>query len=105
VGEAESETKAFRTLLRKARVIWRKLNCLNLSFQRCNMTSLAHNAYTARLPVDRPCNRNRELPTGGRWEVIPLKEATETPKSRYHVCHLGTSDHLRGASPMVTEPP
>jgi hypothetical protein len=83
VGEAESEPKAFRTLLREARVIWRKLNCLNLSFQRCNTAFLAYNAYTARPPADRPSSRNRELPTGGRWEVIPLKEANETPKSRY----------------------
>ena len=28
------------------------------------------------------CSRNRELSTGGHWEMIPLKETNEAPKSR-----------------------
>ena len=105
MGEVEDEPKAFRAWLRKTRVIWRRLDCLNLSFLRCKKTSLAHNAQTARPPVYRPCIRNRELPTGGQWETIPLKEANEAPTSRCYVSYLGTSDRLRGASPMATEPP
>ena len=82
MGEAEAIPKAFSEALRKTRAIWRKLDCLNLSFLRWKRTSPAHNAYTAGPPGDRPCDLNRELSTGGQWEVIPLKETNEAPKSR-----------------------
>ena len=54
MGEAEAIPKALREALRKACAIPRKLHCLNLSFLRCNVTSLAYNAYTAGPPGDRP---------------------------------------------------
>ena len=81
MGEAEATSKAFSEALRKTRAIRRKLDCLNLSFLRRNITSPAYNAYTAGPPGDRPCNLNRELSTGGQWEMIPLKETNEAPKS------------------------
>jgi hypothetical protein len=34
-----------------------------------------------------------------------FKEMSGEPKSRYHVCQGRTWDHLRGASPKVTQAP
>jgi hypothetical protein len=89
-----------------ARVIWRRLDCLNPNLQWCNV--FIHRKRRLK-PVPHPvpvylvggCTF-RDV---GRFPVRGFKEMSGTPKSRCYVWQRRTRDRLRGASPMATECP
>ena len=94
-------------LLRKARVIWRRPNCLKPSFQRCKRHTLCHDAcsHSHRYQTG-PTFLVPILPAGGRRAMSSFKG---TDRAAYVTLDTsgarGMRDRLRGASPMATECP
>ena len=86
----------------KARVIRRRLHCLNSRTERCSHVpaTTRGGAIESRrimwLPLD--------LSIDGRTPMRRLNGPNGAPTSRYFSSCSRTWDHLRGASPMVTEP-
>ena len=82
-GKAWSIVKALMVLLRKARVIWRRPDCLKPSSQgwKCASSDIQRPERSHRYQANPLCFAPT-LPTGGRWAASSLKGTDGTPTSR-----------------------
>jgi hypothetical protein len=66
---------------RKARVIWRRLHCLNPNLQWCNRTLIVTTPQDDAIEIGLIAFLNPQPLLGGRWGTTPLKGMSRTPKS------------------------
>src|SRR5215472_14003533 len=103
-GKARGVVKALMAPPRKARVIWRRPDCLKLSSQGWKCASSDYNAYSEP-PASGESPFLRPNPSG--WWTVSSELTQGNGRAAYVTLDTssarGIRDRLRGASPMATE--